>query len=92
MEHLEKEKESFINSYGESEYISNVRDIKQEINLCKKIRVDILKEILDEYNEEQRQIYRERLEGVSNSRLKRITNDVNVPKLLKDVARENLNL
>lgn len=91
LELLEKEKESFISSYGEREYVSNVRDIRQEINLCKKIKVDILKEILDEHNEEQRQIYRERLEGVSNNRLKKIINNVNAPKLLKDVAREKLN-
>lgn len=86
LEELEKREEE----YEEMEYKAIARDIKQEINLCKRIKRDILREIWDEYSEEQRERYRDQLDGVSDSRLEKIANDTKAPRLLREVAKEKL--
>lgn len=86
LEKLQEEK----NEYSESEYRSYERDIKSEIWLCKKAKVEIIKGIVDEHNENLTQEYYEKLEGVSTERLEKIVSNSSFPEALRRAAQARL--
>lgn len=91
LETLEEQKEDYIEEYGQVEYIAMVRDIKSEISVCKQIKVDIMKDIIESSREECKEKYRQKISTISDKQLRKIYDNPDAPKLLKEVIEEELN-
>lgn len=91
LETLEEQKEDYIEEYGQVEYIAMVRDIKSEISVCKQIKIDIMKDIIESSREECKENYRQKISTISDKQLRKIYDNPDAPKLLKEVIEEELN-
>lgn len=91
LETLEEQKEDYIEEYGQVEYIAMVRDIKSEISVCKQIKIDIMKDIIESSREECKEKYRQKISTISDKQLRKIYDNPDAPKLLKEVIEEELN-
>lgn len=90
LEKLEEEKDVLIIQKGEKEYFFIVRSLKSELDLYKRIRIDIVKGIYEQNREECKERYREKTRTMSEEQLRKIRDDECTPKILKEVVIEEL--